>query len=91
MHGGFDTEQPNIPTDSILRLDLLKVLQTNQNLVKQFMKQPDKFSERAGTPTETNKPSTPDPRGAQQTQQQQLQQQQQQQRRGMEIEEINKP
>lgn len=60
VHGGFDTEQPNIPTDSILRLDLLKLLQTNQNLVKQFMKQPDKFADRAGTPADANKPSTPD-------------------------------
>lgn len=42
VHGGFDTEQPNVPTDSILRMDMLKLLNSNQVLVKQLMKQTEK-------------------------------------------------
>lgn len=34
IHGGFDTESPNVPTDSILRLDLVKLLTPHPNLLR---------------------------------------------------------
>ncbi|KAL4431923.1 hypothetical protein ABPG74_012735 [Tetrahymena malaccensis] len=39
VHGGFDTESPNIPTDSILRLDLVRLLSPFPNLMRQMQKQ----------------------------------------------------
>ena len=34
IHGGFDQDLPNVPTDSILRLDLNKLLSGNPSLLK---------------------------------------------------------
>lgn len=34
IHGGFDQELPNVPTDSILCLDLNKLLSGNPSLLK---------------------------------------------------------
>jgi len=32
MHGGFEKEAPNVPTNTIMKFDLMSVLQTNQTL-----------------------------------------------------------
>ena len=34
IHGGFDPETPNIPTDKLLLLDLESLFKNNQNLIK---------------------------------------------------------
>lgn len=34
MFGGFDQKNPNIPTDELLRVNLAKLLQKNQNILK---------------------------------------------------------
>ena len=34
MHGGFENETPNIPTNSILKLDLIAHVKGNANLLK---------------------------------------------------------
>lgn len=34
LHGGFDIISPNIPTDSMVRLDLNKIFQAYPNLYK---------------------------------------------------------
>lgn len=33
MHGGFENETPNIPTNTIVKLDLLSVFKGNQILI----------------------------------------------------------
>lgn len=33
MHGGFENETPNIPTNTIMRLDLIQHVKGNQNLL----------------------------------------------------------
>lgn len=33
MHGGFDNETPNIPTNSIMKLDLMALVQAQPTLV----------------------------------------------------------
>jgi len=34
LHGGFDIISPNVPTDSMVRLDLNKIFQAYPNLYK---------------------------------------------------------
>lgn len=34
IHGGFDQESPNIPTDNLMQLDLEVLFKNNQNLIK---------------------------------------------------------
>jgi hypothetical protein len=36
MHGGFENETPNIPTNTIVRLDLITVFKGNQNLLSKL-------------------------------------------------------
>lgn len=37
LHGGFDNESPTVPTDAIIRLDTLVILQTNQSLCEKII------------------------------------------------------
>ena len=36
MHGGFENETPNIPTNSILKLDLIAHVKGNANLLQKL-------------------------------------------------------
>ena len=36
MHGGFENETPNIPTNSIMKLDLLAHVKSNAGLVQKL-------------------------------------------------------
>ncbi len=33
MHGGFENETPNIPTNSIMKIDLMALVKGNPNLI----------------------------------------------------------
>jgi hypothetical protein len=36
VHGGFENETPNVPTNSIVKLDLYAILKTNASLVQKL-------------------------------------------------------
>lgn len=36
MHGGFENETPNIPTNSIIKLDLIAHVKGNQQLMQKI-------------------------------------------------------
>lgn len=36
MHGGFENETPNIPTNSIVKLDLMQIFKGNQVLLQKL-------------------------------------------------------
>ncbi len=54
MHGGFENETPNIPTNSIMKLDLLELFAKTPNLIQKLEQSFGSANKRARSPNTSN-------------------------------------
>jgi hypothetical protein len=62
MHGGFENETPNIPTNSIMKIDLMALVKGNQNLTQKLEQACGANPQRSGSsPNSNNKSGSSSP------------------------------